>query len=116
MGQMDDWEKTEIIHKNKIKNFDFLKKNDFITEIEDGYYYISEDIEVVETAFCKKINEELANELNIEDIEEELKLFIKKLNTYNELKDIGQDLIGKIATFRGTTNKSIHEELDMNDD
>ncbi|ADM11349.1 putative Swi5-like protein [Encephalitozoon intestinalis ATCC 50506] len=113
MKLLNDWEKEEIIHKSKIVNFDFLEKKDFISEVKDGFYYLSKDIKAVETELWKKANDELADHLDIKDIDKEIKRFIFLLNRYNEIKDIGQELIGRIASLRQTTARDIHEELGM---
>lgn len=111
--KLNDWEKEEIIRKDKIAEFDFLSRRRFITEVSMDYYYLSEDIKTVEMELWKDSNARLANELDIQDIDKEIKRFIKLLNSYNEIKDIGQELIGKIADLRQTTAKAIHEELGM---
>ena len=42
---------------------------------------------------------------------QEVKALIKKFNNYNEIKDIAQALVGKIADLRGVSIKTVHEEL-----
>lgn len=113
MELLNDWEEEEIIHRNEIINFEFLNKKGYVIEISEGFYYLSEEHRVVETELWKNINDELANELDIKDIDKEIKRFIGLLNKYNEIKDIGQELIGRIADLRQTTTKSVHEELGM---
>ncbi|AFN82826.1 putative Swi5-like protein [Encephalitozoon romaleae SJ-2008] len=113
MKLLNDWEKEEVIHKSKIVNFDFLVERNFIDEVKDGFYYLSKDGKTVETELWKKVNHELAEYLDIKDIDKEIKRFIFLLNSYNEIKDIGQELIGKIANLRQTTAKDVHEELGM---
>ncbi|CAD25252.1 hypothetical protein [Encephalitozoon cuniculi GB-M1] len=113
MKLLDDWEREKIIHKDKIRNFDFLVEGDFIKEVADGFYCLCKDIEAAEAELWKKANCEMAEHLGIEDINKEVKRFISLLNTYNEVKDIGQELIGRIANLRQTTAKDVHEELGM---
>lgn len=43
--------------------------------------------------------------------EDELQLHIDKLHEYNEVKDLGQFLLGKIAEVEGTTTAVIHERF-----
>jgi hypothetical protein len=43
------------------------------------------------------------------DVKEHMNL----LHEYNEIKDIGQILIGKIAELKGTTCKHIYTEYDL---
>ncbi|XP_033104184.1 DNA repair protein SWI5 homolog [Anneissia japonica] len=46
--------------------------------------------------------------------EEELQMHIEKLHEYNELKDTGQMLIGKIATLEGRTTKEMYAQFGLN--
>ncbi|KAG0438120.1 DNA repair protein SWI5 like protein [Dictyocoela muelleri] len=109
----DDWKKTPIIHKNKIKEFEFLMENNYITELDDNYFYLSETFAKIENHYYKNENEKLIQLLKIKDVDVELKNFIMKMNIYNEVKDISQSMMGKIAELRGVTNKEIHEEMDV---
>ncbi|TBU07571.1 hypothetical protein CWI39_0300p0020 [Hamiltosporidium magnivora] len=113
--ELNNWEKEKIIHKNKILNFEFLNKNNFITEIKDLYFYLSVEYEKVEEYFYKEKCDEIINRLNIKDPNMEIKEFIAKLNLYNELKDIAQAMMGKIADFKGSTLKEMHELFSVND-
>ena len=49
--------------------------------------------------------------------EEELQAHIEKLHEYNEVKDIGQLLLGKLAEVEGTTTSALYERfgLELND-
>ena len=49
--------------------------------------------------------------------EEELQAHIHKLHEYNEVKDIGQLLLGKLAEVEGTTTATLYEQfgLDLDD-
>ncbi len=53
------------------------------------------DIDVLKEKIAK-IDQEI-NELGIEYSEDELQIHIDKLHEYNEIKDIGQRLLGKIG-------------------
>ncbi|KXJ29188.1 DNA repair protein SWI5 homolog [Exaiptasia diaphana] len=48
---------------------------------------------------------------------DELQEHIDKLHEYNDIKDVGQMLIGKLAEIDGKTTKSLYEEfgLDIDD-
>lgn len=59
-----------------------------------------------------EINEEIAL-LASSYSEEELQLHIQKLHEYNEIKDTGQILLGKIAEFEGVTTSSLYERFDL---
>ena len=56
---------------------------------------------------------------NIEELtacgcrEDELKLHISALHEYNEIKDIGQMLLGKIAEVEGTTTTALYERFGL---
>lgn len=60
----------------------------------------------------KEVEEEIASfpEAYRED---ELQLHIEKLHEYNEMKDTGQVLIGKIAEVNGTTTAALYEEFGL---
>ncbi|GFQ77039.1 hypothetical protein TNCT_460151 [Trichonephila clavata] len=65
-------------------------------------------------------NEDLKKE--IEDLkekgfeEDDLKWYIDKLHEYNEIKDVAQMIMGKIAVLEQTTVRKVHEEFGMKDD
>ncbi|XP_057169360.1 DNA repair protein SWI5 homolog [Ursus arctos] len=48
---------------------------------------------------------------------DELEDHISQLHEYNDIKDVGQVLLGKLAVIRGVTTKELYPEfgLDMND-
>uniref|UniRef100_A0A2R9ASE6 DNA repair protein SWI5 homolog n=1 Tax=Pan paniscus TaxID=9597 RepID=A0A2R9ASE6_PANPA len=48
---------------------------------------------------------------------DELEDYITQLHEYNDIKDVGQMLMGKLAVIRGVTTKELYPEfgLDMND-
>lgn len=111
MSCFNDWEAHKIIHKSEIMEFEFLNDNSYIEEIDSGYYYLAVDIGTVEKKFYTKKNEEIADELNLGDVQKEIATFVKKLNRYNYAKDIAQTLMGRMAELKGTTIKNIHEDM-----
>ena len=64
----------------------------------------------------QSVEEEVAV-LSREYSEDELPLYIKRLHEYNEMKDVGQLLLGKLAEVQGTTTASLYERfgLDLDD-
>ncbi|KND02227.1 uncharacterized protein SPPG_02709 [Spizellomyces punctatus DAOM BR117] len=50
------------------------------------------------------------------DVEEMLNSHIKLLHEYNEIKDVGQMLIGKCAEQNGTTTRSMYGEFGLDPD
>ncbi|GIX97355.1 hypothetical protein CEXT_284051 [Caerostris extrusa] len=48
--------------------------------------------------------------------EEQSKWYIDKLHDYNEIKDVAQMVMGRIAVHEQTTVRAVHEEFRMSDD
>ncbi|KAM0675167.1 swi5-like zinc finger protein [Gurleya vavrai] len=111
--EFNDWKLQEIIHKDKILNYNFLKENALIELIEDDYYYLKSNQKSLEDLYYEIKTYELAQKLKITDVDVEIKDFIKKLNLYNEIKDIADAMMGKIAELRGTTIQELHDEFDI---
>ncbi|XP_051787737.1 DNA repair protein SWI5 homolog isoform X2 [Erpetoichthys calabaricus] len=69
----------------------------------------------------QKRGEELNKQITKLELESysvgELDQHIKQLHEYNDIKDIGQMLLGKLATIRGATTKDLYVEfhLDLED-
>lgn len=49
-----------------------------------------------------------------EEIPKIIQNHMKLLHEYNEIKDIGQVLIGKMAELKGTTSREIYSEYSLN--
>ncbi|KAJ3017654.1 swi5-like zinc finger protein [Thoreauomyces humboldtii] len=47
------------------------------------------------------------------NVDAELAAHIKRLHDYNEIKDIGQMLMGKLAEREGTTTRSMYERFEL---
>ena len=43
-----------------------------------------------------------------------IKSHIDALHTYNELKDVGQIVLGKLAEYEGTTIRTQYAQFDLN--
>ncbi|CAL1569972.1 unnamed protein product [Knipowitschia caucasica] len=74
-----------------------------------------------EVSGLKKKRDQLDREISLLEAEgynmEELDHHIDKLHEYNDIKDIGQSLLGRIAALRGTTTRDLysHFGLDLDD-
>lgn len=107
ISELNNWQKYKIIHKSKITAFDFLLDHGLIKHIDLDYYYAVPDIEnQFYKIKCESIN-------TSDDVETMVKAFIKKLNTYNELKDCCESLVGKIAELKGVRIKDVREEVEI---
>ena len=60
-----------------------------------------------------KANEAEIEELSREYSEDELQQYIDHLHEYNEIKDVGQLLLGKLAEVQGTTVSELYREFDL---
>jgi hypothetical protein len=65
-------------------------------------------------------NRDLLKQLNLQDAaeaEREMSRHVERLHVYNEVKDCGQALIGRLAVIRETTSKALYEDfgLGLND-
>lgn len=107
--ELNPWSVMKIIHKNKIKEFNFLLKNDLIVHIESDFYY---SVKKIEEKYYKLKYEEICKELGLnENIEGEIQRFIRNLNEYNELKDCAEALIGKLAELKNVSIKEMRDQI-----
>ncbi|KAI4292248.1 hypothetical protein PAPHI01_1522 [Pancytospora philotis] len=109
----NDWHAEKVIHADRITQWDFLRANECIEEIADGYYFLSKPLETVEAAYYRQENAKLTKMLGIKNVEQELKVLIGKFNTYNAAKDVVEELCGKLASLRGVPIRDIHKELNL---
>lgn len=72
-----------------------------VNSLEDKLKVVEEEITILE-----KENHSI-NELDV---------IIKKLHDYNEMKDIAQELMGKIAFIKGATIREIHKDFNADID
>ncbi|XP_038046569.1 DNA repair protein SWI5 homolog [Patiria miniata] len=63
---------------------------------------------------AEELQAEIASLTNEGYCEEELQTHIEKMHEYNELKDTGQMLLGKIALVEGVTTKDLYERFGLN--
>lgn len=110
---LNNWEAEKVVRKDRILEFEFLIDGGFITEIEDDYFYLNTPLHEVEKKLYDERNRKLADELNLTNVQQEIKWFIQKINRYNEAKDIAQSLMGKIADLKEVPIREIHEDMGM---
>ena len=83
------------------------------SSVEQYSKQLARDVEKIKTQL-KEIDR------NIEELsasgfcEEELKSHIDALHEYNEMKDVGQMLLGKIAEIEGTTTTALYDRFGLN--
>ncbi|XP_049629772.1 DNA repair protein SWI5 homolog, partial [Suncus etruscus] len=65
----------------------------------------------------EELDQEIAQLQSDGYCEDELAQHISQLHEYNDIKDVGQMLLGKLAMIRGVTTKELYPEfdLDLND-
>uniref|UniRef100_A0A8C2UBV2 DNA repair protein SWI5 homolog n=1 Tax=Coturnix japonica TaxID=93934 RepID=A0A8C2UBV2_COTJA len=68
-----------------------------------------EELKEKERALDREIAELLSEGYNVEELEKHISL----LHEYNEIKDAGQMLLGKLAVIRGVTTKQLYPEYDL---
>ena len=61
----------------------------------------------------ENVENEIA-ELSKDYCEDELQQYIDHLHQYNEMKDVGQLLLGKLAEVQGTTVSELYKQFDLN--
>ncbi|XP_038635446.1 DNA repair protein SWI5 homolog isoform X2 [Scyliorhinus canicula] len=66
---------------------------------------------------CKDLDSQIAGLISDGYTLEELDQHIDQLHEYNDIKDVGQLLLGKLAVIRGVTTKELYGEfgLDLED-
>lgn len=105
-------------------------KNINIKAITDDrkYYYMKVNKEEIKQIFKSEKKENREREEKIKKLLEKRKKLeelkrkkhqselIKVLHRYNDLKDLSQDLLGRIAVKKNITVKELYRELDISDD
>jgi len=61
---------------------------------------------------CDEIDKEIQL-LQEEYDEDELPMYVDRLHKYNEIKDVAQSVIGRIAEKEGTTTRNLYERFDL---
>lgn len=95
-------------HKDIIKDNQDIIKEEIIKQDKEDYNNLHQ-AKVEEYLQLKKTLEKTKKESRSQEL-------IKILHKYNELKDIAQELIGRIANQRNIRIKELYEELEISDD
>ena len=80
--------------------------------VDESAESIAADIEQLKDQL-EKVDSEIS-ELSQDYHEDELQLYIDHLHDYNEIKDVGQLLLGKLAEVQGTTTAQLYHQFDLN--
>ncbi|XP_068012220.1 DNA repair protein SWI5 homolog isoform X1 [Melanerpes formicivorus] len=68
-----------------------------------------EELKQKDLALDQEITQLLSEGYNLEELEQRISL----LHEYNDIKDAGQMLLGKLAVIRGVTTKELYPEYDL---
>ncbi|NWZ31967.1 SWI5 protein, partial [Asarcornis scutulata] len=68
-----------------------------------------EELRQKELALDQEIAQLMAEGYSLEELEKHIAL----LHEYNDIKDAGQMLLGKLAVIRGVTTKQLYPEYDL---
>ncbi|NWU10381.1 SWI5 protein, partial [Cephalopterus ornatus] len=68
-----------------------------------------EELKRKDLALDQEIAQLLSEGYSLEELEKHISL----LHEYNEIKDAGQMLLGKLAVIRGVTTKQLYPEYDL---
>ncbi|KAM6169986.1 DNA repair protein SWI5 homolog [Rhynchocyon petersi] len=80
--------------------------------IEDSQQLDIEKLKEKRGLMDKEISQFLSEGYNVD----ELKDHISQLHEYNDIKDVGQMLLGKLAVIQGVTTKELYPEFDLDMD
>ncbi|KAM9370787.1 DNA repair protein SWI5 homolog [Phaethornis superciliosus] len=76
---------------------------------EETLRYEIEELKQKDLALDKEIAQLLSDGYSLEELEKHISL----LHEYNDIKDAGQMLLGKLAVIRGVTTKQLYPEYDL---
>ncbi|KAK2535132.1 Swi5 [Columba livia] len=68
-----------------------------------------EELKQKDLALDQEITQLLSEGYSVEELEKHISL----LHEYNDIKDVGQMLLGKLAVIRGVTTKQLYPEYDL---
>ncbi|XP_032867794.2 DNA repair protein SWI5 homolog [Tyto alba] len=76
---------------------------------EEALRYEIEELKQKDLALDQEIAQFLSEGYSLEELEKHISL----LHEYNDIKDAGQMLLGKLAVIRGVTTKQLYPEYDL---
>uniref|UniRef100_A0A672UVL2 DNA repair protein SWI5 homolog n=4 Tax=Psittacidae TaxID=9224 RepID=A0A672UVL2_STRHB len=76
---------------------------------EESLQYEIEELKQKDLALDQEIAQLLSEGYSLEELEKHISL----LHEYNDIKDAGQMLLGKLAVIRGVTTKQLYPEYDL---
>ncbi|NXH12067.1 SWI5 protein, partial [Bucco capensis] len=76
---------------------------------KEALQYEIEELKQKDLALDQEIAELLSEGYSLEELEQHICL----LHEYNDIKDAGQMLLGKLAVIRGVTTKQLYPEYDL---
>ncbi|XP_074464488.1 DNA repair protein SWI5 homolog [Larus michahellis] len=76
---------------------------------EEALRYEIEELKQKDLALDQEIAQLLSEGYSLEELEKHISL----LHEYNDIKDAGQMLLGKLAVIRGVTTKQLYPEYDL---
>ncbi|XP_009707442.1 PREDICTED: DNA repair protein SWI5 homolog, partial [Cariama cristata] len=76
---------------------------------EEALRYEIEELKQKDLALDQEIAQLLSEGYSLEELEQHISL----LHEYNDIKDAGQMLLGKLAVIRGVTTKQLYPEYDL---
>lgn len=76
---------------------------------EEALQYEIEELKQKDLALDQEIAQLLSEGYSLEELEKHISL----LHEYNDIKDAGQMLLGKLAVIRGVTTKQLYPEYDL---
>uniref|UniRef100_A0A8C4J6S8 DNA repair protein SWI5 homolog n=1 Tax=Dromaius novaehollandiae TaxID=8790 RepID=A0A8C4J6S8_DRONO len=76
---------------------------------EEALQYEIEELKRKDLALDQEIAQFLSEGYSLEELEKHISL----LHEYNDIKDAGQMLLGKLAVIRGVTTKQLYPEYDL---
>ncbi|XP_055577070.1 DNA repair protein SWI5 homolog, partial [Falco cherrug] len=76
---------------------------------QEALQYEIKELKQKDLALDQETAQLLSEDYSLEELEQRISL----LHEYNDIKDAGQTLLGKLAVIRGVTTKQLYPEYDL---